>query len=65
MVSLWGAGKDGTNGLSTNGNNERARDGQSSQEPDERTRLLPNRRRPTTEGFLNPDDPAVRKLLWY
>ncbi len=63
MVSLWG---------SKNGGDDQPRDGDATppvndeesrhssqirREPDERSRLLPPPRR---EGFLDPDDPAVR-----
>ena len=34
-----------------------------SREPDERTRLLPQQRRPPhQDGYLDPDDPAVSQL---
>ena len=68
MVSLWGNKDD-------SGENERAEghDGDDSRagpdestrdhgDADERTRLLPqtHQRRPRRDGYLDPDDPAVR-----
>ena len=61
MVSLWGS----KNGEERNDGDETEQDGEDSTqqnrrsggpEPDERTRLLP----PRNDGFLDPDDPAVR-----
>jgi len=61
MVSLWGS----KNGEERNDGDETEQDGGDSRqqtrhsggpEPDERTRLLP----PRNDGFLDPDDPAVR-----
>jgi hypothetical protein len=61
MVSLWGS----KNGEERNEGDETEQDGEDSRrqprhsggpDPDERTRLLP----PRNDGFLEPDDPAVR-----
>lgn len=66
MVSLWGSAKDDGNnqdhGVSASDTRNPRGEGQSSHEPDERTRLLPSRRPPTGEGYLDPDDPAVSIL---
>ena len=65
MVSLWGS-KDGAEDHA-NGDGTTSTDGEDSRQPsrggdrrrgsdpDERTRLLP----PRTDGYLDPDDPAV------
>ena len=63
MVSLWGSKNgeeqgDGDGRASTDGDNGRqpSRHGDAgARNPDERTRLLP----PRSDGFLDPDDPAV------
>jgi hypothetical protein len=67
MVSLWGSKKDGDDpeaDVQHNGNGNGA-GAESSTEPpaprqsveaNEHTRLLP----PPAEGYLSPDDPAVR-----
>ena len=62
MVSLWGSkngeehdeGHDAEHNGDDNNNQQSRRSG--GREPDERTRLLP----PRNDGFLDPDDPAVR-----
>jgi hypothetical protein len=59
MVSLWGSKKsDGQRGQeggsASNGN------GHDRREPDENTRLLQSRPPPPhSDGYLDPDDPAV------
>lgn len=69
MPSLWGSKKNG-NGGEHNESEDNMRDhmARTSQdgEPTERDRLLPDnrrsgssRRRPHSEGYLDPDDPAV------
>ena len=61
MVSLWGS-KDGEEHAEGEEGGHNGEDtGQSTrhsarQDPDERTRLLP----PRHDGYLDPDDPAVR-----
>lgn len=66
MVSLWGSKNNGND----DGGDEAPTEGEEgsrphsrnppaerrSRDPDERTRLLP----PRHDGFLDPDDPAVR-----
>jgi hypothetical protein len=67
MVSLWGTKSDEPN-QQQNGDNPNPRinlvDEESpSHEPDERTRLLPSNHPappPGRDGYLDPDDPAVR-----
>lgn len=70
MPSLWGSKKNGSDDEhdqgreeQTNGNMARA---STDREPTERDRLLPDsrrsgssRRRPHSDGYLDPDDPAV------
>ena len=65
MVSLWGS----KNGEEHNDGDDAEQDGDDGEqptrrsrgrEPDERTRLLP----PRNDGFLDPDDPAVRLARW-
>ena len=61
MVSLWGSKNDEERpegeDAETNGEDSRPPPRHSGgREPDERTRLLP----PRNDGFLDPDDPAVR-----
>lgn len=65
MVSLWGSKDDGgdrEDGDATPTNEEASREHAPRQsggrDPDERTRLL----HPRNDGFLDPDDPAVRVL---
>lgn len=64
MVSLWGSKKDGDDPeADVNGNGVGAESSTEPQPPrqsveaTERTRLLPP---PPHEGYLSPDDPAVR-----
>ena len=57
MVSLWGSKNgeeqpEGEEGEETRGSSRPS----GGPEPDERTRLLP----PRNDGYLDPDDPAVR-----
>ena len=68
MVSLWGSKNDGE--INTEEGGETPTNGEDSRhpprhserrEPDERTRLLP----PRSEGFLDPDDPAVSATASY
>jgi hypothetical protein len=69
MVSLWGSkkgeGEDEQNGDQSSTQRPatpRRSEERPSQEyePDERTRLLPQQRRPPPhDGYLDPDDPAV------
>ncbi len=63
MVSLWGSknGEEHPEGGEGEHNGEDSRQSQrhsGGAEPDERTRLLP----PRSDGFLDPDDPAVSTL---
>lgn len=65
MVSLWGSKDDGgdrEDGDTTPTDGEASREHaprrSGGRDPDERTRLLP----PRNDGFLDPDDPAVRVL---
>ena len=63
MVSLWGT-KNGEernegDGSEHDGGEDRHQPHHSGgREPDERTRLLP----PRNDGYLDPDDPAVKRL---
>ncbi|KAF2187771.1 mitochondrial integral membrane protein-like protein [Zopfia rhizophila CBS 207.26] len=67
---MWGSKKDGQqNGDDTHAlqdDRPSSRRSYDRQEPDERTRLLAqNPRRPTSDGYLDPDDPAVSPYnLW-
>lgn len=72
MVSLWGQNRshdqdDDDSPTLRHGEDNGVR-GNSAREPgeaDERTRLLPRRRAPRQDGFLDPDDPAVSPYnLW-
>lgn len=75
MVSLWGSNKDGDendaeNGSTTPRNSEGgsrpppSRREYERREADERTRLLPAQPRPPhSDGYLDPDDPAVSYLF--
>lgn len=67
MVSLWGS-KNGEERSEAEGEtgDEASEDRQPSRrsggpDPDERTRLLP----PRNDGFLDPDDPAVRTVCCF
>jgi len=73
MVSMWGSKKDDGNqngsGTATprdSGDRPRSRPSYEAREPDERARLLPsNPRPPHSDGYLDPDDPAVSPYnLW-
>ncbi|KAJ9648352.1 hypothetical protein H2201_000527 [Coniosporium apollinis] len=78
MVSLWGSSKDNNNpdgsGSVTPREGEEGQSQSQSQrptsgsrrDPDERTRLLPRRPPPpNSDGYLDPDDPAVSPYnLW-
>ncbi len=78
MVSLWGSSKDDNNpngsGSVTPREGEEAQSQSQSQrpasgsrrDPDERTRLLPRRPPPpNSDGYLDPDDPAVSANPYY
>lgn len=65
MVSLWGSKDDredreDSDARQTDGEESRQHTPHQSggRDPDERTRLLP----PRNDGFLDPDDPAVRVM---
>lgn len=65
MVSLWGSNKDDDANGSDSGAPRRSDDGPrrrsyDEREPDERTRLLHHPPPPNSDGYLDPDDPAVR-----
>lgn len=75
MVSLWGAGDDTSSSKKDVSTTPRESESTSRprpseddhDEPDrdanERTRLLPSQNRPPhADGYLDPDDPAVRWL---
>ena len=57
MVSLWGAKNGEEHPEREDGEHTPTRQS-GGPEPDERTRLLP----PRNDGYLDPDDPAVRRL---
>lgn len=66
MVSLWGSKKDEEDETPQNGDHDEAEGSRPTsgrqpdrRDPDERTRLLP----PRNDGYLDPDDPAVRLLV--
>ncbi|KAF2498422.1 hypothetical protein BU16DRAFT_293992 [Lophium mytilinum] len=71
MVSMWGSKKDDNNSVH-NGDSEDNRPASVTRreynhtEPDERSSLLPRRGPPpTSDGYLDPDDPAVSPYnLW-
>ncbi|KAI9723176.1 MAG: hypothetical protein M1828_004279 [Chrysothrix sp. TS-e1954] len=68
MVSMWGSKKNGEHdGAEEGDGGSRSRPtSQDVRDPDERTGLLSNNRRPhTRDGHLDPDDPAVSPYnLW-
>ncbi|KAL1651150.1 hypothetical protein SLS58_000487 [Diplodia intermedia] len=69
MVSLWGSNKDDDMNGSDSGAPRRSDDGPrrsyDEREPDERTRLLHHPHPPNSDGYLDPDDPAVSPYnLW-
>ena len=62
MVSLWGTKnkKDGgEDQVQHHGEGSNDTNGRRSHDADERTRLLPSQR---NDGYLDPDDPAVRAI---
>lgn len=77
-MSLWGTQKDndddGVEHLHVNGDSEvdvaprtshdeaRPRSSRSRREPNERDRLLGAHNPPHSDGYLDPDDPAVREM---
>ncbi|KAF2836317.1 mitochondrial integral membrane protein-like protein [Patellaria atrata CBS 101060] len=72
MVSLWGTNKDddhnaqGSNSSRDAGNDAQPQSRRSHDEPNERTRLIQQRHPPpNSDGYLDPDDPAVSPYnLW-
>jgi hypothetical protein len=68
MVSLWGSKKDNRHdeeGSAQQTDAPRESSDVNRREPDERTRLLPSRGPPPprNDGYLDPDDPAVRSTI--
>jgi hypothetical protein len=76
-MSLWGTKKDNDDEvehLHVNGENDvdaaprtshedaRPRSSRSRREPNERDRLLGAHNPPHSDGYLDPDDPAVREI---
>nr|POE49500.1 uncharacterized protein c23c11.06c [Quercus suber] len=69
MSSLWGAKKNTNSSAAQDDEHENGDMARHSEEhgrqPTERDRLLPDRRPPPAEGYLDPDDPAVSPYnLW-
>lgn len=65
MVSLWGSQKKNTGETqpSSEHDNMSRPSGEHEREPTETDRLLPQTHaRPRQDGYLDPDDPAVREL---
>jgi hypothetical protein len=63
-MTMWGSKKDGPEDEERASQADRASSRRSydHQEPNERTRLLDHPRPPNSDGYLDPDDPAVRTI---